>query len=25
LFAARSADVILLGTDAGVKTLKPPR
>ena len=25
LFAARGADVILLGTDAGVKTLKPPR
>jgi ribose 5-phosphate isomerase A len=23
LFAARGADVILLGTDAGVRTLKP--
>jgi ribose 5-phosphate isomerase A len=25
LFAARGADVILLGTDTGVKTLKPVR
>ena len=25
LFAARGADVILLGTDAGVRTIKPVR
>jgi ribose 5-phosphate isomerase A len=25
LFAARGADVILLGTDAGVRTLRPGR
>jgi len=25
LFAARGADVILLGSDSGVTTLKPPR